>query len=104
AFEKSAGLLAVSGKQIVRLALPAFDRASPTTQQVSLQKPEVIIASGLDDPQQIALDKAGNIYVTDRGNHHQVKVFARDGKPLRTIGDLGKPDVGPYNANHMNNP
>lgn len=104
AFEKSGKLLAVSGRQIVRISLPAFASNAPTTQQVSLVAPEIVVSAGLDDPQQLALDTTGNIYVTDRGSSHQVKVFAPDGKPLRAIGHAGKPSVGPYDPNHMNNP
>lgn len=42
----------------------------------------------LDKPYNIALDKKGNIYVTD-SNHHRVLVFNRTGKLLAKIGKEG---------------
>ncbi len=35
-----------------------------------------LITSGLEDPRSVALDSAGNIYVSDHGASHQVKVFS----------------------------
>jgi len=101
AFDAKGRLLALSGKRLVAFALP--DRES-MGQNVQLPAPQVIVAAGLEDPQQLALDASGNIYVTDRGSSHQVKVFAPDGKPLRTIGAAGAPRAGPYDPNHMTNP
>ena len=65
---------------------------------------EVLVAAGLEDPQHVALDAEGNLYVSDRGDSHQVKVFDPAGKPLRVIGTAGPPKAGPYNPLHMNNP
>ena len=104
AFDSAGHLMAISGKQIVRIAPPALSTNAPTTQQASLSNVETIVSHGLDDPQQIAIDKAGNLYVSDRGGSHQVKVFSPEGKLLRAIGDRGRPSVGPYNPNHMNHP
>ncbi|MBF6611629.1 MAG: glycosyltransferase family 39 protein [Chloroflexi bacterium] len=55
--------------------------------------PDAIIGAdaGLVNPRGLAVDKAGNIYVGDRGNH-RVVVFAPDGKVLRTWGKA--PPVG----------
>ena len=44
-----------------------------------------------EDPQGIALDDRGRIYVSDGGKSHQVKVFGPDGKRSRTIGRPGAP-------------
>lgn len=85
-------LLALSGKRLVRFA------SYPPTGE-----PTVLAAEGLQDPRQIALDAEGNIYVSDRGLH-QVKVFTPDGKPLRTIGEPGGPQLGSYNPRRMVNP
>ena len=92
AFDKQGRLLAVVGKQVIRYTMPG------------MKQPQVLIATGLEDPQQVALDEAGNIYITDRGASHQVKVFSPDGKPLRAIGRAGAPKAGPYDPLHMNNP
>ncbi len=49
--------------------------------------PDIVIGAnaGLVNPRGLAVDKAGNIYVGDRGNH-RVVVLAPDGKVLRTWG------------------
>jgi hypothetical protein len=73
-------LIKVKGKQLLRFALGA----DPTV----LPKPEVVVGDGLEDPQQLAQDSDGNIFVSDWGTSHQVKVFASDG---RRLGDIGKP-------------
>ncbi len=65
---------------------------------------EVVAAHGLEDPQGITLDARGDIYVSDGGRSHQVKVFSPQGKPLRAIGRAGKPGQGPYDPAHMNDP
>jgi hypothetical protein len=101
AFERDGQLLALSAKRLVRFRLPTREQFGPS---VPLPAPQAVVAAGLDDPQQIALDAQGNIYISDRGEGHQVKVFAPDGKPLRTIGTAGAPHAGPYDPNHMNNP
>jgi len=64
----------------------------------------VVVSDGLQDPVAVALDANGNIYVSDRGDSHQVKVFSPEGKVLRTIGRPGAPKAGPYDPLHMNNP
>ena len=58
----------------------------------------------LEEPQGVCLDAAGNIYVSDRGTAHQVKVFSPQGSLLRTIGKPGVPSAGAYDPRHMNNP
>jgi hypothetical protein len=98
AFAADGALLCVTPKGVLRI--PPFDAAEPP------QSPafDAIVTKGLEDPQGIALDKAGNIYVSDRGNSHQVKVFSPKGKFLRAIGKPGAPAAGPYDELHMNNP
>ena len=54
----------LSGKRLLRFA------GEPKT-----------LVDGLEDPQHVALDPEGNLYVSDRGTSHQVKVFSADGKP-----------------------
>lgn len=96
AFDRQGRLLALSGRQLLQVEL--------NTNPVKLSAIQVIIAQGLSDPQQMTFDDQGNIYISDRGDSHQVKVFSPQGKFLRAIGDAGKPAVGRYNPNHMNNP
>ncbi len=98
AFDASGQLLAVSGKQVVRLTLPPADKLG---QELA---PVVLVAAGIQEPQQIALDAACNLYVTDRGASNQVKVFTPDGKPLRAIGTAGIAQAGPYDPTLMHNP
>jgi hypothetical protein len=91
AFDSQGRLLALSGKKLVRFAT------------LSAQ-PETVIDAGLEDPRQLALDRDGNLLITDRGTSHQVKKFSADGQPQGTIGIAGPPAAGPYIPQHMNNP
>lgn len=84
--------------------LDVVNAPAPNGATASLPEGETLIAAGLEDPQAITLDSAGNIYVSDRGQSHQVKVFAPDGKFLRAIGKAGVPKAGPYDVLRMNNP
>ena len=113
AFDAKGRLLVLSGTRLLRFELPASlqsakaDRGpapSPAGPERSLPAPEVIVKRGLDDPQQLALDDGGEIYVSDRGKSHQVKVFDDDGTARRAIGLPGGPRVGPYDPRRMHNP
>jgi hypothetical protein len=104
AFDRSGRLVAISGKQVVRVAMPKLDSSAATTQATTVGTPEVVVADGLDDPQQMTFDAKGNLYVSDRGDSQQVKVFGADGRLIRTIGTPGKAQAGPYDASHMNQP
>lgn len=101
AFDAQGKLLVLTGKQLVRVAIPA---KAEMTEQIALPTPEVVIANGLQDPQGIAIDAKGQLYITDRGTSHQVKVFSSTGKLVRTIGTPGAPKAGKYDPRHMNNP
>lgn len=83
-------------------SIAAFD-AAPIVAATTLSAPQVL-TTDLEDPQSITLDDAGNIYVSDRGLSHQVKVFDSSGKLRRKVGHAGAPQAGPYDALHMNNP
>ena len=86
-------------------ALDIFNTpARPGTTPQPLAGAQTLVSSGMEDPQGITLDGQGNVYVSDRGASHQVKVFSPEGKLLRAIGHPGKPTTGPYDAQHMNNP
>ena len=96
AFDAQGRLLVLSGTRLLRYILAA-DRTK-------LPSPAVVVAKGLDDPQQMTLDASGQIYVSDHGQSDQVKVFSVDGTLVRVIGHPGAPGVGPYDPEHMNNP
>jgi len=82
-------LLAVSGKQIMRVDLDSKTLIP-------------LIRSGLVAPHSVALDKAGNIFVSDWGSSFQVKAFASNGRFLRAIGkEGGRPWVGAWDAHGM---
>ncbi|MES2454912.1 MAG: PA14 domain-containing protein [Bacteroidota bacterium] len=96
AFDSQGRLLVISGKRVLRYTLSA--------DPVKLAKPEILINTNLEDPQRLTLDAQGNIFISDLGNAHQVKMFAAGGKYIRSIGRAGKPKPGLYDPNHMNNP
>ncbi len=95
-FDSRGRLLAVSGNRVVRFA--------SINNVASIARPEVVVSAGLDDPVALTLDAQGQIYVSDRGESHQVKVFSDSGKLVGLIGHAGKPKAGPYDPLHMNNP
>jgi hypothetical protein len=105
AFDSNGRLLVLSGKRLLRFSVDA----SPTA--VKVDRSDTLIADGLEDPQQLAVDTKGNYYISDRGKSHQVKVFDPLGTRLRGIGQLplsigtaGPPRTGPYDPRHMNDP
>jgi hypothetical protein len=98
AFDAHGRLLALSARTLTAwevvsegagLKLRRLDWTAPTT---------------FEDPQGIALDHRGRMYISDWGKSHQVKMFGPDGKLVRTIGRPGVPTVGPYDPLHMNQP
>lgn len=62
-------------------------------------------ATGLDDPQGVAEDTQGRIYVSQRGSAMDVAVFAANGKRLAAIGKSGgRPAIGRFDEMGMLNP
>ncbi len=90
-FDANGRLLVLSGTKLLRLDL-------------ANAKTEALSSSGLEDPRHITLASSGEIFITDRGTSHQVKVFSAKGEFVRTIGIAGAPALGKYNPKHMNNP
>lgn len=93
AFDAQGRLLVASGNQVLRIAASDLAKAPPEP-----------VITALEAAHGLTVDSAGNLYVADRGGSHQVKVFSPDAKPLRAIGKPGKPQAGPYDPLHMNNP
>lgn len=100
AFDANGRLLVLSGKQLLRLTFPPVDGGLDYTRPAI----ETLVKTRLEDPQHVACDAAGNLYISDHGTCHQVKVFAATGAFLRAIGNPGIPKAGPYDPLHMNNP
>lgn len=100
AFDSMGKLYVVSGTKVLRY--------SDVKDLAKLPVPEVVIASGLVEPQQLTFDDRGNLYVSDWGDSHQVKVFApksaNEFGMVRAIGNPGAPKAGPYDPLHMNHP
>ena len=95
AFDKKGNLFVLSGKALVRftLGVPPLPLSAPET-----------VVSNLQEPMGLTIDGKGEIYISDRGASHQVKVFSPDGKLVKIYGKPGAPKAGPYDPNHMNNP
>jgi hypothetical protein len=92
AIDKSGGLIVLSGHQAVRINLKT-------------RESHVLISGGLEDPAGLHIDGSGSIYISDRGQSQQVKVFAAAGKPMRTIGIAGgRSPRGPHQAHGMYQP
>lgn len=90
-FDQQGRLLVLSGNRLVGFAKRWGD-------------PQPLIATGLEDPRHVAVDAAGRLFVSDRGQSQQVKVFSPTGQPIGNIGKPGPSAVGPYDSLHMNSP
>ncbi|QDV66801.1 Serine/threonine-protein kinase PknD [Rosistilla carotiformis] len=91
AFDDRGRLLVLSGKKLVRLETLASE-------------PQTIIGDGLEDPRHVAFATDGRMFISDRGQSHQVKIFSPEGKLMGTIGRPGAPAAGRYDPLHMNDP
>ena len=82
-------LLAVSGKQVVRV-------------DVRTKSVTPVVASGLVAPHNVTTDKAGEIYVSDWATSFQIKAFDRKGRYRHAIGKRGgRPWVGRWDPAGM---
>ncbi len=102
AYDAGGGLLVLSGVKLLRFEMPQTIAAQDG--KIALAPPQTLVSEGLDDPQAVALDGTGNIYISNRGQLHQVKVFSPQGAFVRAIGKAGIPQAGPYDQQRMNNP
>jgi hypothetical protein len=100
AFRPTGELLVIRDKAVMQYRLGKIDGGGG----INLPIPKILIKEGLDDPDQLTLDRDGNLFISDRGQSHQVKVFDASGKFLRAIGTPGAPSVGPYDPTHMSHP
>jgi hypothetical protein len=101
AFDSEGHLLVLSGKRLLRYTFPAD---SSQLNFEKLAKPLPLVSDGLEDPVGLTVDSDDNIYVSDRGNANQVRVYSSSGRFVRAIGHAGPSRAGPYDALHMNNP
>ena len=64
-----------------------------------------LIADHIDAPFGVAVDAAGQIYVSNRGKLQNISVFSADGKYLRSIGkEGGRPVIGRFDPAGMLEP
>jgi hypothetical protein len=70
----------------------------------SLGEEQTLVENALEAPTRVALDDQGNVYVSDWGRSHQVKVFDPKGQLLRSIGRPGGPKIGLYDEQRMSHP
>jgi hypothetical protein len=99
AFEPDGKLLLVTGGAVRRYTI-ANDWRSLTLLGGTMVVPD----GNLQEPKQI-IEQDKEIYVTDWGTSHQVKVFsAASGALVRVIGRAGGPQVGDYDEQRMAHP
>jgi hypothetical protein len=93
-FNTTGQLLVLSANKLVR-----YDAVS-----TKIKSPVTVVENNLQSPVGFTQDNRGNIYISDGGTSHQVKVFTSAGKFVRAIGNSGSPKAGPYDPLHMNRP
>jgi hypothetical protein len=117
AFDGAGRLLAIQGTEVIRLITAGADDQRPIHES---------LVTNLDDPMGLTLDDKDNLYISERGKSHDVKMYASvkvaqaippkpgdqyrvviekpEWKLVRTFGKPGVPTAGPYDPNHINNP
>ncbi|MFG0251024.1 MAG: hypothetical protein ACF8OB_19245 [Phycisphaeraceae bacterium JB051] len=96
-FDREGKLLILVGNELHRYTLD--------TANCQLTDKQILIRDGLDQPRQITTDSKGNLYISNQGQSHCIKVFAaQNHRHIKTIGHLGKPQAGKYDEYHMNHP
>ncbi len=99
--DSKGNLFIISHNTVLKAKLPD---AQTATGPPILGTPQILIANGLQNPQQLTMDSANNLYVSDWGTSNQVKVFSPTGKPIHAIGTAGVPVSGPYDPKLMHHP
>ena len=99
--DSKGNLFIVSHNTVLKAKLPETQSANGVP---TLSTPQVLIADGLQDPQQLTMDSDNNLYVSDWDTSNQVKVFSPTGRPVRAIGTPGVPAPGPYDPKLMHHP
>lgn len=97
AFGHSGRLLALSGTRLVRFG-------APLSRALEDGRPAVVIARGLQDPRRVIVADDGHIYVSDRGDSQQVKMFSPRGRLVRAVGKPGAVRAGPYDPARLTHP
>ncbi len=68
-------------------------------------RPFAVERQQVQDAQGLAVAENGNLYVANRGRLHNISVFDKDGKFLRSIGKPGgRPRIGRWDGSGMLNP
>ena len=63
-----------------------------------------VVVSGLVNPLGLAVDGTGNFFVGEMAPQHQVKMYSRDGRMLRSIGLIGPHRIGEFDRNNLESP
>ena len=96
AFDSDGNLWVLSGKTLKRFKVAEGEP--------KLLDGQTMVGAGLDDPRRLTIGLDANCYISDWGQSHQVRVFDRTGRPLRTIGQPGGAQIGHYDERRMAHP
>jgi hypothetical protein len=94
-FDATGHLLVLSSNRLLRFSVPPGLPALAD---------EALITDQIEEPRDVERDSNGNIYVSQHGDRHNIKVFAPDGSFLTEIGTPGPIRPGPYDEQHMQHP
>ena len=98
------GLMADASGRLYVLSDKKLKRFEVDWKAPALKSEAILVSAGLEDPRRLTADEKGNLYVSDWGQSHQVKVFTPEGKFVRAIGKPGEPQLGVYDPNKMSRP
>ena len=99
-FDSPRGLFVTEDQQLFIVTGTQVRRFDADFATGTLTNETLIVGDGLVDPQNVFVS-GGEVYVSDWGDSHQVKVFDLTGKLLRTIGEAGGPQIGAYDELRM---